>query len=119
VRNSARMCGVVGWKPTYGLVSRRGVFPLDYSLDTVGPLTRTVRDNALVHHPHNRARGSFVEVDGVMQPAPAPRFSRTPASVKGGPPPFGAHTREALAVWGFAAEEIEALHEQGAVGRRA
>ena len=37
-------------------------------------------------HPHNRARGSFVEVDGIVQPGPAPRFSRTPSSVKGGPP---------------------------------
>jgi aspartyl-tRNA(Asn)/glutamyl-tRNA(Gln) amidotransferase subunit A len=48
VRNPASMCGVVGIKPTYGLVSRRGVIPLAYSLDHVGPLTRTVRDNALM-----------------------------------------------------------------------
>jgi aspartyl-tRNA(Asn)/glutamyl-tRNA(Gln) amidotransferase subunit A len=48
VRNPASMCGVVGMKPTYGLVSRRGVLPLAYSLDHVGPLTRTVRDNALM-----------------------------------------------------------------------
>jgi aspartyl-tRNA(Asn)/glutamyl-tRNA(Gln) amidotransferase subunit A len=48
VRNPATMCGVVGMKPTYGLVSRRGVFPLAWSLDHVGPLTRTVRDNALM-----------------------------------------------------------------------
>ena len=48
IRNPATMCGVVGMKPTYGLVSRRGVFPLAYSLDHVGPLTRTVHDNALV-----------------------------------------------------------------------
>ncbi|MBC7779336.1 MAG: amidase [Proteobacteria bacterium] len=48
VRNPASMCGVVGMKPTYGCVSRRGVFPLAYSLDHVGPLTRTVHDNALV-----------------------------------------------------------------------
>jgi aspartyl-tRNA(Asn)/glutamyl-tRNA(Gln) amidotransferase subunit A len=47
VRNPASMCGVVGIKPTYGLVSRRGVVPLAFSLDHVGPLTRTVRDNAL------------------------------------------------------------------------
>ena len=59
VRNPASMCGVVGIKPTYGLVSRRGVFPLAYSLDHVGPLTRTVRDNALLldliagHDPHD------------------------------------------------------------------
>jgi len=48
VRNPASMCGVAGMKPTYGLVSRRGVIPLAYSLDHVGPLTRTVRDNALM-----------------------------------------------------------------------
>jgi aspartyl-tRNA(Asn)/glutamyl-tRNA(Gln) amidotransferase subunit A len=48
VRNPAAMCGVVGMKPTYGAVSRRGVLPLAFSLDHVGPLTRTVRDNALM-----------------------------------------------------------------------
>jgi aspartyl-tRNA(Asn)/glutamyl-tRNA(Gln) amidotransferase subunit A len=48
VRNPASMCGVVGIKPTYGLVSRRGVIPLAYSLDHVGPLTRTTRDNAIM-----------------------------------------------------------------------
>jgi aspartyl-tRNA(Asn)/glutamyl-tRNA(Gln) amidotransferase subunit A len=48
VRNPASMCGVVGMKPTYGVVSRRGVMPLAYSLDHVGPLTRTVHDNALM-----------------------------------------------------------------------
>jgi aspartyl-tRNA(Asn)/glutamyl-tRNA(Gln) amidotransferase subunit A len=48
VRNPATMCGVVGMKGTYGLVSRRGVVPLAFSLDHVGPLTRTVRDNALM-----------------------------------------------------------------------
>ena len=48
VRNPASMCGVIGMKPTYGLVSRRGVVPLSYSLDHVGTLTRTVRDNALM-----------------------------------------------------------------------
>jgi aspartyl-tRNA(Asn)/glutamyl-tRNA(Gln) amidotransferase subunit A len=48
VRNPASMCGIVGMKPTYGLVSRRGVFPLANSLDHVGPMTRTVRDNALL-----------------------------------------------------------------------
>ena len=48
VRNPASACGIVGLKPTYGLVSRRGVFPLSFTLDHVGPLTRTVRDNALL-----------------------------------------------------------------------
>ncbi|HEY9278902.1 MAG TPA: amidase, partial [Eoetvoesiella sp.] len=46
IRNPASRCGTVGMKPTYGRVSRRGVFPLAPSQDHVGPLTRTVRDNA-------------------------------------------------------------------------
>jgi aspartyl-tRNA(Asn)/glutamyl-tRNA(Gln) amidotransferase subunit A len=48
VRNPASVCGIVGLKPTYGLVSRRGVMPLSFTLDHVGPMTRTVADNALL-----------------------------------------------------------------------
>lgn len=48
VRNPASACGIVGLKPTYGLVSRRGVFPLSFTLDHVGPMTRGVADNALM-----------------------------------------------------------------------
>jgi aspartyl-tRNA(Asn)/glutamyl-tRNA(Gln) amidotransferase subunit A len=48
VRNPASACGIVGLKPTYGLVSRRGVFPLSFTLDHIGPLTRTVADCALM-----------------------------------------------------------------------
>ncbi|MCR0983749.1 amidase [Roseomonas populi] len=48
VRHPASHCGIVGLKPTYGLVSRRGVFPLAFSLDHVGPLTRTVEDSAIL-----------------------------------------------------------------------
>ena len=48
VRNPASACGIVGLKPTYGLVSRRGVFPLSSTLDHVGPLTRSVADSALM-----------------------------------------------------------------------
>ncbi|MEA2770736.1 MAG: aspartyl-tRNA(Asn)/glutamyl-tRNA(Gln) amidotransferase subunit [Acetobacteraceae bacterium] len=48
VRNPASACGIVGLKPTYGLVSRRGVFPLSFTLDHVGPMTRTVADNAVL-----------------------------------------------------------------------
>ena len=48
VRNPASACGIVGLKPTYGRVSRRGVFPLAFTLDHVGPLARTVTDAALV-----------------------------------------------------------------------
>ncbi|PRZ40673.1 aspartyl-tRNA(Asn)/glutamyl-tRNA(Gln) amidotransferase subunit A [Antricoccus suffuscus] len=48
IRNPSTLCGVVGLKPTYGLVSRAGVVPLAYSLDHVGPLARSPRDAALV-----------------------------------------------------------------------
>ena len=48
IRNPASANGIVGLKPTYGLVSRRGVFPLSFTLDHVGPMTRTVADNALL-----------------------------------------------------------------------
>lgn len=48
VRNPASMCGIVGMKATYGRVSRRGVLPLSYALDHVGPMTRTVTDNAIL-----------------------------------------------------------------------
>src|SRR6185503_15397416 len=48
IRNPADACGIVGLKPTYGLVSRRGVFPLAFTLDHVGPLSRSVADNALM-----------------------------------------------------------------------
>ncbi|MDE2357192.1 MAG: CoA transferase, partial [Alphaproteobacteria bacterium] len=67
------------------------------------------------HHPHNQARATFVEVEGVMQPAPAPRFSRTPGQIAGPPPAIGAHTREALADWGVAASRIESLAATGAI----
>ena len=50
VRNPATCCGIVGMKPTYGAVSLNGVFPLTYSLDHVGPMTRTVEDNAIFFH---------------------------------------------------------------------
>jgi len=48
IRGPAAYCGIVGLKPTYGRVSRRGVFPLSYTLDHCGPLTRTVEDCAIL-----------------------------------------------------------------------
>ncbi|MDO8378984.1 CaiB/BaiF CoA-transferase family protein [Phenylobacterium sp.] len=64
-------------------------------------------------HAHNVARGTFVEVAGVVQPAPAPRFSATPGAIQGPPPATGAHDREALTDWGFSAAEIDALKAAG------
>ena len=51
-------------------------------------------------HPHNAARSTFVEVAGVTQPAPAPRFSATPGAIQRPPPGIGAHNAEVLADWG-------------------
>jgi len=67
-------------------------------------------------HPHNVARGTFVEVDGVLQPGPAPRFSRTPGQVQRPPANRGEHTREALADWGFSDEELDKLAAGGVIG---
>ncbi len=66
-------------------------------------------------HPHNRERGTFTEVAGVVQPGPAPRFSRTPGSIRRPPPHAGQHTDEILAEVGLDAEAIAALRASGAV----
>jgi alpha-methylacyl-CoA racemase len=66
-------------------------------------------------HPHLAARGTFVEHDGASQPAPAPRFSRTPGAVRGAPRRPGADTRSVLAAWGFGEDEVTRLLEAGAV----
>jgi alpha-methylacyl-CoA racemase len=66
-------------------------------------------------HPHNVARGTFVEYDGVIQPAPAPRFSRTPGAIQSPPATRGEHTEEVLTDWGFSAAELDALRVAGAV----
>jgi alpha-methylacyl-CoA racemase len=67
-------------------------------------------------HPHNVARGTFVEVEGVPQPRPAPRFSRTDGRISRPPARIGEHTDEALSDWGFPAAEIARLRERKAIG---
>ena len=67
IRIPSALCGIVGMKPTFGRVSRHGVFPLSNSLDTVGPMTRTVEDNAIMlnaiaGHDKNDSYSSKVEV---------------------------------------------------------
>jgi alpha-methylacyl-CoA racemase len=66
-------------------------------------------------HAHNAARATFVEVAGVTQPAPAPRFSATPGAIQGPPPKIGADNDAALGDWGFSADAIAALKAQGAL----
>lgn len=68
-------------------------------------------------HPHNVARKTFVEMDGVMQPAPAPRFSRTIADIQRPPPRRGEHTESVLFTWGFSPMEIDELEEKGVISR--
>ncbi|PUA81313.1 CaiB/BaiF CoA transferase family protein [Nocardioides currus] len=65
-------------------------------------------------HPHLAARGTFVESAGLTQPAPAPRFSRTASTIQMPPDEPGAHTREALAAWGVAGDDVDRLLESGA-----
>ena len=68
------------------------------------------------HHPHNVARESFIEVEGVLQPAPAPRFSRTPTARPTPPQDQGEGTRSALAAWGIPQDTIEALLARRVIG---
>ncbi|MBL4782049.1 MAG: CoA transferase [Porticoccaceae bacterium] len=65
--------------------------------------------------PHSKARNAFIEIDGVVQPAPAPRFSATPAEVSRPPAQRGEHTDELLREWSYSPEEIADLHQSGAV----
>ena len=66
-------------------------------------------------HPHNVARDTFVEVAGVKQPGPAPRFSRSTTAIARPPAHPGQHTREVLADFGFDTADIDKLVETGAV----
>ncbi len=66
-------------------------------------------------HPHNAARETFVEIAGMTQPAPAPRFSRTKPEIARPPAHAGQHSLEVLAGWGFSEAEIRALRESKAI----
>ncbi len=66
-------------------------------------------------HPHNQYRGTFTEVAGVIQPAPAPRFEGTPGRIRRPPPNPGQLGDEALADWGIDSEEVAAMRSAGAM----
>lgn len=68
-----------------------------------------------IAHPHNRARQTFVEIDGVTQPAPAPRFSRSSPQVSRPPARADQDTEAILSDWGFSLSEIAALKENEAI----
>jgi alpha-methylacyl-CoA racemase len=67
-------------------------------------------------HPHNQARATFVDVAGTLQPAPAPRFSRTPCPTPAPPPAPGDDQAKVLAAWGLAPEELARLRAAGVIG---
>ncbi len=81
----------------------------DNCVSPVLPFTEVLDDE------HLAARGTYVDLDGVPQPAPAPRFDRTPAELHRPPPVVGQHTAELLAEAGFSPEEVAALRAGGAV----
>lgn len=72
----------------------------------------TMRESAT--HPHMRERESYAVFEGMLQPAPAPRFSRTPGEIRRPPPDPGQHTDQALEQWGFSPDEIARLRRSGA-----
>jgi aspartyl-tRNA(Asn)/glutamyl-tRNA(Gln) amidotransferase subunit A len=118
IRNPASLCGGVGLKPTFGTVSTRGVFPLAWSLDTVGPLTRTVEDAALVLNviADPPVRDATAEIGGglrgVRLGVPRPHFfDRLQSSVREA-------VEGALAVFaGLGAEVIETPWADAAAAR--
>lgn len=73
VRIPSTLCGIVGFKPTFGRISRHGVYPLSWSFDTVGPMTRTVHDAALVM---NAIAGHDLK-DPFSSREPVPDFTKT------------------------------------------
>ncbi len=84
---------------------------LEYTDACFAPVLRM---SEAAQHRHNVERQGYVEIDGVVQPAPAPRFSRTPAGA-GSPPAFGQDTRAVLSEIGLPEDEIDALYKSGAV----
>lgn len=71
--------------------------------------------NEAIEHPHNRARNTYTKVGDMFQPAPAPRFSRTPSLIQGSGEPASAET---LGIWGLAQEDLEEIELTGYVRRK-
>jgi alpha-methylacyl-CoA racemase len=63
-------------------------------------------------YPFNKERGTFVDYNGIVQPAPAPRFSRTPPEIQGPPDTPGGHTLQVLDKWGFSRAELRELSDR-------
>ena len=67
-------------------------------------------------HPHNKQRQTFTEIEGVVQPSPSPRFSRTPSTIQSPPSEIGENTDQVLKEWGFSSDEISNLKDKQAIG---
>ncbi|MEU1370857.1 CaiB/BaiF CoA-transferase family protein [Streptomyces sp. NPDC005803] len=87
----------------------------EHFADTDACVTPVLTPCEAAGHPHNTARETFVRDFGVTQPAPVPRFDRTPTGIAGPPPLPGQHSREALSDWGFAESEVAELLKSGVV----
>ena len=81
-------------------------------------VTPVLRMDEAARHPHIVARGTIVERDGVLQPAPAPRLSRTPPAIGHRMPEPGADTDAVLVDWGLSSAEVAALGAAGVTRRR-
>jgi len=64
-------------------------------------------------HPHNKARNTYIEINGQVQPAPAPRFSRSQSATPNAPSSEGADTKQVLSDWGFDSDKLKALEQAG------
>ena len=67
-------------------------------------------------HPHNKERHTFTEIEGVIQPSPSPRFSRTSSTIQSPPSEIGENTDQVLKAWGFTNDEISKLKDKEAIG---
>jgi aspartyl-tRNA(Asn)/glutamyl-tRNA(Gln) amidotransferase subunit A len=106
IRGPAAYCGIVGLKPTYGRVSRRGVFPLSYALDHCGPLTRTVEDCALLL----QALAGYDAEDPASADVPVPDYAAALAKrLDGMTVGIVRHWHERDAVAGFGAESAPSV----------
>ncbi len=85
--------------------------------DTDACVTPVLSLREAPEHPHMAARGVFVDQDGLRQPGPAPRFSRTPGAVRSGPRRAGQDTVQSLAAWGLAEDEVARLLDDGVIAQ--
>ena len=84
---------------------------VNYSKERM-PVSPVLGLNETHTYPFNKERGTFVDYNGIVQPAPAPRFSRTPPEIQGPPDTPGGHTLQVLEEWGFSKTELRELSDR-------